>query len=228
MVKELKRVATGITGLDEMVEGGFPVPSFILITGEPGTGKTTFAVQSLFAGAKNGETCLYITVLSEPLWMVQRFLGQYKFYNQSLVDRKKIVFSDISTALRKQPTYMLNILMREIERYNPARIVIDPINVMKIITDDIRAYREFLHDFIMFAKNSDRLLVATYEMPYAKVIEEITSYMVDGLVILSYSEEENIRKKYLEVLKMRGTKHLTGRHLLDISKDGLMVQPGLR
>jgi len=52
--------------------------------------------------------------------------------------------------------------------------------------------------------------------------------MVDGIIVLSYPEEEKVRRKYLEVLKMRGTKHITGRQLVDISSEGFSVQPGLR
>ncbi|MDI6855651.1 MAG: ATPase domain-containing protein [Candidatus Thermoplasmatota archaeon] len=226
--EELKRVATGIPGLDGMLEGGFPVPSFILVAGEPGTGKTTFAVQSLFYGSKNGETSLYITALSEPVWVVQKFLSCYTFFDQKLVDRKKVIFSDIGDALRKQPLYVLSILMREIEKYNPDRVVIDPLSVIGIVAEDLKSYREVLHDLIIFTKKKVTLTIATYELPHADVVKTMPSYMVDGLIILSYTEEENIRKKHLEVLKLRGSKHLTGRHLVDISKNGIIVQPGLR
>jgi KaiC/GvpD/RAD55 family RecA-like ATPase len=53
-------------------------------------------------------------------------------------------------------------------------------------------------------------------------------YMVDCILLLSYPREENARRKYLEVLKMRGTKHLTGEQSVDIDKSGFIVQPGLR
>jgi circadian clock protein KaiC len=226
--EELKRIATGIPGLDGMMEGGFPLPSFILVAGEPGTGKTTFGVQTLFHGSENGETALYITALSEPVSVVQKFLSYYTFYNQKLVDKKKVIFSDIGNALRKQPLYLLSILMREIEKYNPDRVVIDPLSVIGIIADDLKVYREVLHDIITFTKKYAAVTIATYELPYADVVKAMPSYMVDGLIILSYSEEENIRKKHLEILKLRGTKHLTGKHLVDISKNGIIVQPGLR
>ena len=60
------------------------------------------------------------------------------------------------------------------------------------------------------------------------VPESIEGYMVDGIIILSYPKEGNVRRKYLEILKMRGTKHLTGEHALDINDSGIVVQPGLR
>ena len=53
----INRIPAGIPGLDEAIEGGFPSPSVLLLVGEPGTGKTTFAMQSLFHGAKRCKKC---------------------------------------------------------------------------------------------------------------------------------------------------------------------------
>ncbi|MDI6917357.1 MAG: ATPase domain-containing protein [Thermoplasmatales archaeon] len=224
----IKRIKSGIPGLDEMIEGGFPLPSFVMAAGEPGTGKTTFAVQSLFHGAKNGERGVYITALSEPAWVVQKFLGHFTFYDNKLIETKKIVFLDIGDTIKKQPSYILNVLEKEIEKYSPKRIVIDPLTVMRVAMQDDRSYRDFLHDFMLFTKGFDCLTIVTGEVQYSHIANNMSAYMVDGVIILSYAEEENIRRKYLEVLKMRGTRHLTGRHSLDISKNGVTVQPGLR
>jgi KaiC/GvpD/RAD55 family RecA-like ATPase len=52
--------------------------------------------------------------------------------------------------------------------------------------------------------------------------------MADGISLLSYPEQDGVRRKYLEVIKMRGTRHHTGRHVMDITPDGVVVQSGLR
>src|SRR5687767_1838693 len=57
-----ERVSTGVTGLDNVLSGGFPQGHFFLVEGEPGTGKTTLGLQFLMAGAKNGENTLYVTL----------------------------------------------------------------------------------------------------------------------------------------------------------------------
>lgn len=66
----MKQVASGIKGLDKIIDRGFLRPSVVLIAGTAGTGKTTFVMQSLFNAAKNEEVCMYITALSEPIVMV--------------------------------------------------------------------------------------------------------------------------------------------------------------
>ncbi|MBU1913849.1 MAG: KaiA-binding protein, partial [Candidatus Thermoplasmatota archaeon] len=58
------RIESGIPGLDEMIEGGFPFPSVILVAGGAGSGKTTFAQKFLFAGADKGEQGLFFSTLS--------------------------------------------------------------------------------------------------------------------------------------------------------------------
>jgi circadian clock protein KaiC len=57
-----KRVATGIAGLDDILFGGLPADHLYLIEGDPGTGKTTLALQFLMEGVRAGETALYITL----------------------------------------------------------------------------------------------------------------------------------------------------------------------
>jgi len=87
----------------------------------------------------------------------------------------------------------------------------------------------FIPSEISSGKNLFTILTAMFiHGSLLHIAGNMSAYMVDGVIILSYAEEENIRRKYIEVLKMRGTRHLTGRHSLDISKDGVTVQPGLR
>ncbi|MBU4407018.1 MAG: circadian clock protein KaiC, partial [Candidatus Altiarchaeota archaeon] len=57
----VERIETGIEGFDELIEGGFPRKSCILLSGMPGTGKTIFGLQYLCHGASNGEKGLYVT-----------------------------------------------------------------------------------------------------------------------------------------------------------------------
>jgi len=224
----LERLESGIPGLDAMIEGGFPMPSSILVAGEPGTGKTTLGVQSLFHGARAGETGMYLTVISEPNWVVQKFLSGFSFFDQSLVEMGRVIFIDIGDAMRRNPDDVLNALKSEVERYSPNRLVLDPITVMRIAFEQQKKYREFLHDFTTFMKAFNCITFLTSEMGYADISGSMEGYMADAILVLSYPKEENSRRKYIEVLKMRGTKHLTGEQAIDIGRNGLSVQPGLR
>ena len=224
----MDRIESGIPGLDEMIEGGFILPSAVLIAGAPGTGKTTMAVQSLFYGAKKGETGMFITAISEPNWVVQKFLSSFQFFDQNLIDLGRVIFVDVGGALRDDPRQVLETIQNEVDRYSPNRLVIDPVSVMRIAIDDDRKYREFLHDLITYMKAFNCVTYLTAEFDYSSITTAMEGYMVDCILLLSYPIEENARRKYMEVLKMRGTKHLTGEQSVDIDKSGFIVQPGLR
>lgn len=224
----IMRRETGITGLDKLVMGGFPVPSTVLIGGVPGTGKTTLAVQSLFYGATRGEVGVYLTAISEPRWVVQKFLSEFEFYNEEAIEKGKVVFLEIGKDLFIKPDKILPEIKKIVEKYEPQRLVIDPITPITAAFDKTEKTREFLHELFEFLKGFNCSSVITAEMSYENVPKSIEGYMVDGIIILSYPEEKDVRRKFLEVLKMRGTKHVTGKQLLDITPEGILVHAGLR
>ncbi len=222
------RRETGIAGLDKLVMGGFPVPSTVLIGGEPGCGKTTLAVQTLFHGATRGEVGTYITAISEPRWVVQKFLSEFNFYDVGAIEKEKVIFLEIGKNLFYEPERILPAIKDMVEKYMPQRLVIDPITPIKAALEKTGKTREFLHELFEFLKGFNCSSIVTAEMTYEDVPRSIEGYMVDGIIILSYPEEKEVRRKFLEVLKMRGTKHITGKQLLDITPDGILVHAGLR
>jgi circadian clock protein KaiC len=224
----MDRLESGIPGLDKMIQGGFTFPSVALIGGEPGTGKTTLALQSLFHGAEKGETGVYITAISEPSWVIQKFLEEFTFYSEKAIETEKIIFIDINGSMSEDPEKILDILKKNVEKYQPRRVVIDPITAIKNGLGGMLTYRRFLHDMMIYLKTQGCITLLTTEYSYSDIPRSVDAYMVDSLIVLSYMEMENARKKYLEVLKMRGTKHLTGKRSLIISDEGLRVQPELR
>ncbi len=225
----LERSPTGIPGLDELIQGGFPMPSTILLAGEPGTGKTTLAVQSLFDIARSGGVGIYLTAISEPSWVVQSFLSNFSFYDTELVDSQKVIFADMGSYLIYEPENFMERLQEVVEAYQPQRLVIDPITPIKEILERKKINdREFLHNLFAYLKTLSCTTIITGEETYAEIPGRLESYMVDGIIMLSYPEEEGVRRKYIEVLKMRGTNHVTGKQLLDITSEGISVQAGLR
>jgi KaiC/GvpD/RAD55 family RecA-like ATPase len=127
---EIVRLTSGINGLDDSIEGGFPFPSVILVAGSAGTGKTTFAMKYLCEGAKKGEQCLYITTLSEPTQWMMRYAMQFDFMDPAYFD-DQIVYMDLGDKLRTMKSEeLLNAIDEKIAEVMPQRIVIDPITVI--------------------------------------------------------------------------------------------------
>jgi circadian clock protein KaiC len=224
----MKRRTTTIDGLDEILQGGLPVPSTVLVAGEPGAGKTTLSVQFLFGGAKQGENGLYITGISEPQWLVQHFLAEFKWFDARVVEEGRVVFADIGAAVREKPEEILPQIISLVEAYSPKRLVLDPITPMIEGLKRKGKEREFMHDLFAYLKSFEATTLITAELHAADITRSIEGYMADGIILLSYPEQDGVRRKFLEVIKMRGTKHHMGRHVMDITPEGVVVQSGLR
>src|SRR5665811_1435011 len=79
----LRKLPTGVRGLDEILGGGIPEFSFNIIAGTPGCGKTTMAHQIVFANATAKKPALFFTVLGEPALKMLRYQQQYSFFDES-------------------------------------------------------------------------------------------------------------------------------------------------
>jgi len=231
MTDDLMRIETGIPGLDEMMEGGFPFPSTILLAGGTGTGKTTFTLQFLFAGAKKGEQGIFFTTFSEPTQWMLRFTSRFSFVEREMLG-KEVKYVELGSQLKEMDNTedasqrIINLIEEKITEIMPQRIVIDPITVLeRRLAGD---YREFLYQLSTSMKNWQTVTLLTGEVLPQEPYPLEVAYCADGVLILTNEEQEDGRRKYLEILKLRGTEHMTGKHSFDISKDGVSVQAGLR
>lgn len=216
------RLSSGIPGLDDMIEGGFPFPSVVLVAGSAGAGKTTFAQKFLFAGADKGEQGLFISTLSEPAQWMLRYTRQFEFAKPEYYG-KEVVYYDLGTELRKRSgDEILDLIDHKVAEVMPQRIVIDPITVVGTMMKD--DWRVFAFDLTTRLKNWQAVTILTGEVRPGELYPAEISYAVDGVVLLMLSDEGDARRKYIEVLKMRGTNHLTGKQSVDITrKDGVVV-----
>ena len=94
----IKKLTTGVPGLDDILGGGLPEFSFNIIAGAPGCGKTTLAHQFIFANATPERPALYFTVLGEPALKMLRYQQQYTFFDASKLNRS-VRFINLSQVL---------------------------------------------------------------------------------------------------------------------------------
>lgn len=220
----MERVTTGVTGLDQVLQGGLPTHSLTIIAGGPGTGKSILAQQALFA-RDPGQTVLHIGTVSEPSIKALRFIQEYSFFD---VDKfmSSVVYHDIGSLLATQgAAAALTAIDEAVVQYRPHLVVIDSFRAIADAFSSELALRTAVYNLSvkMPVWESTVLLVGEYTEQEALTRPEFA--VADGVVLLYGTQEPLLQARRLRVLKMRGTHVLMGEHAFTISDDGIAVHP---
>ena len=220
----IDRIDTGIPGLDELVEGGFPLPSVLLVLGEPGTGKTTFGMQGIFHAAKNGEKAIYMTGVAEPVFMIKKFMSNFKFFDEKLIENGSVQFWDLGTSIQTMgPKKALDAITDIVRETRVKRVVIDPLPLSQLFSSPTD-YRRYLYDFLTSLRNLNVFTIIVGEKADESAAD-LEAYMVDAVVILFLRTLDNplVYKNLMRIRKMRGTNHTRDVLSVEITEDGLSV-----
>ena len=225
--------STYINGLDEILHGGFIKPSAILVAGTAGSGKTTLCLQSLFNAAKNGESCLFLSMLSESPAMIMRSLSQYSFYDKSVIESGKLRIICVDSGVIEKGDYAIfEFINNNILKYRPSCVVIDPITILEYIVKTFEEKkleypekRGFALTLFSEFEAWDALLLMTGELSGEEIANNPWTYMVDSVIMLDKRAVGKERQRYLEVVKMRGSDYFMGEHTYTITGDGITVFP---
>lgn len=224
----IRKLPTGIEGLDEVLDGGLPEYSFNIIGGTPGCGKTTLAHQIVFANATPERPAIYFTILGEPALKMLRYQQQYDFFDNEKM-RTSIRFVNLSkVALEEDLERILDEIVKEVMALNPGIVVVDSFRTMKWKlqsgggSGELQAFvqRLALH---LTSWQATTFLIGEYSN------EEIQNHPVftvaDGLFWLSQVVERNSVVRKLQIMKLRGQASVPGMHTVRITRSGLQVFP---
>jgi len=226
MVKRIERVKTGIPGLDDLVKGGFPKSSTVLVTGGPGTGKTILSAQFVVRGAeKYKEPGIFISLEEEPERIVMNLESSFNWPLKVLLKKKMITI--IRAELYDFAKLRL-MIEEEVEKLNAKRLVLDPGTVIGMFFEKELEIRRAFLELNRLLKRLDCTTLLTCEVPEGREalsafgVEEFTS---DGIIVLHCLREKNVFVRALSVRKMRATDHDMGIHPIKITNDGIIVFP---
>jgi len=237
----MRRIPTGIPGLDNIIQGGFPEGSTILVSGGAGTGKTIFALQYIYSGAAlYNEPGVFITFEESPkniLWNLQNFGWDYASLNkQGLM---KIYRVSIDTPEKFATTWRNQVdqIITMVKEMGAQRVALDSITALGMLLAEKVVEKEGAELWMgnalavrtMIKELSDRLKELDVTSVFTAGTKEdkktvfssfgVEEFIVDGVIRLYFIPP----RRALFVRKMRGTQHSHRVHPMTITEKGIEV-----
>jgi len=222
------RISSGINGLDNMIGGGFPEGHIVVVIGDSGVGKTTFAMQFIMDGLVKKEPAIYISIEEEKESLIASAMvygwDMEKYIKENKLAILNLDLSDIKTTARKIKTE----LPEFIESFGAKRMVIDSITLFSMMFDDVIERRIRLAGLIKAIRKVGITSLFTAELNTDSTRHSkdgIVEYTSDGVLIFAHNEVEKNIKLMMRVVKMRRVQHDRSYRPYEITNKGIVVYP---
>ncbi len=222
-----KLTKTGLPELDELLRGGIPQGSPLLLTGGAGTGKTTLGLQFLYEGAANyGEKGVYFSYEEPPEQLLAEARGfGWDFAPLIEAGKIKLLYTPLGQI---NPSQQLLAIQAAVQEIGAQRAVVDSLTMLMGSLSDPRNVRTMVQDLVNVLKEAGCTAIVISDPPVgAPAISRfgVEESIIDGVILLKLVSERRARARYLEVYKMRGVNHASGDNLMKITSRGIQVYP---
>ncbi|MEM2910768.1 MAG: KaiC domain-containing protein [Nitrososphaerota archaeon] len=232
MTGEIRRLKTGIAGIDELLEGGIPEDFFVAITGEPGCGKTIFSIHFINQGIIEGDKCIYVTT-EESRESIVRQASQFNMkFEEAINDGKLIVIDalmgreDRWSLQNLDPEALVSKIVEAKKElgYGRARVVIDSLSAFWLDKPAMaRRYSYFIKK-VLSKWSFTILAVSQYAVTTAESFGWGVEHIADGIIRFRRLLRGGELKRFVVVEKMRQTNHSRYLHEIDVKPGvGLVV-----
>lgn len=220
----INRVKTGISGFDEMIEGGIPENSTVMLSGSCGTGKTTFGMQFIYEGALAGEAGVYVTLEDDPKMLV-RSMSLFGWKVQELIDGGKLTV--VKPELYEIDA-LINFISRTVENAGAKRLVVDSFTLISTYLESPYEIRKAMMKLSRAVKKLGCTTLALSDVKEKSEIFSITGFeefIVDGVIVLSLLTNPPSTNfvRAVFVRKMRMTNHLLKYAPFVLGPEGIVV-----
>jgi circadian clock protein KaiC len=228
--EEIVRVSTGVTGLDDIMRGGFLSGNTYLLRGGPGSGKTTLGLQFLHAGAVKGEKTLCISLIESEA----RMRKNAEALHLGLDDTTFLDLSPSSEFFTQMESYdifspaeverepITQKIIEQVEQVNPQRVFLDSITQFRLLSTDTFQFRKQALSFLRFLVDHGATVIFTSEASTLAPDDDL-QFMCDGVIELTFVSN----KRYVNVAKLRGSDFSSGPHSMRLTAQGMVVYPHL-
>jgi circadian clock protein KaiC len=225
----IRRLPTGVHGLDDLLGGGLPEFSFNVLAGTPGSGKTTLAHQMMFSLASPDCRALFFTVLGEPPLKMLRYQQQFPFFDTDKINNSIKYVNLASDLLEGDYEQVLARIASEVQQFSPSLVFVDS---FRSVAQTVRlkdASLSGLHHFVqqlgmqMTSWQATTFLIGEYMVPEMESSPVFT--VADGIIWMSQSVHHDSMIRKIQVVKMRGQAQSPGVHTFRINNDGVEIFP---
>lgn len=232
----LPRLKSGIGGLDDILNGGFPQGHLYLIEGDPGTGKTTLALQFLLEGIQKGETVLYVT-LSESRGELEQVARSHGWSTENLGIFEMIPPDDDLTPESQYTVFhpseveladTIAAILRKVDEVKPQRLVFDSLAELRMLArDPLRYRRQVLALKRQISGGNITVLMLDDRTSMTGDDLQLQSIAHGVIVMEGIGRDYGIKRRRIEIHKLRGTAFREGYHDYIIRTGGLQIFPRL-
>jgi circadian clock protein KaiC len=222
----IRKIPTGVRGLDEILGGGIPEFSFNVIAGTPGCGKTTLAHHIAFANASVDKPVIYFTVLGEPAIKMLRYQQQYSFFDESKLGKALRFINLADSVLEQDLGAVLAEIIKQVTSINPAIVVVDSFRTVvrkAMTTASELEMQSFIQRLAQFLTSWQATTFLVGEYAQEEMRDNPLFTVADGLLWLWQVTERNSVVRKLQVIKLRGQASVPGLHTIRISDDGMQA-----
>jgi circadian clock protein KaiC len=218
-----RRIRTGIAGLDDVLGGGLPQGHLYLVEGDPGTGKTTLALQFLLDGIQQGESVIYVT-LSESRKELEEVARSHGWPTDSLSIFEMVPADE---DLRPEAQYTVFHPSR-VDATQPQRVVFDSLSELRMLARDPLKYRrQILALKRHFAGRNCTVLLLDDRTAEGQHDLQLQSIAHGVIMMQSLERDFGIKRRRVEVRKLRGSAYREGFHDYTIETGGISIYPRL-
>lgn len=240
-MEEIERISTGVSNLDDFISGGIPRGIDIVLHGEPGCGKTTFAIQFIKEGLRKDENCIFVEmdILTKDLRKKMHLLGLDAEYYEK---KGKLLIIDGVSGKRLGAKSDENHVIKDPRDLNSiAKAISDARQVLgdcgRLVLDswasialnfhaEYRGLIRFTEAFIVESRNSNYTTLLITDFSVEDKLMRILRHMTSGFIELKTTFESNVKRRYIFIHNIQFTPHRETPIPYTIGSNGIRITEG--